>query len=178
MKLRELYQFYSDHPERLDEAAEEVLWVDESRIAELLASHAADYFYWSNLYAIAKYELEKAEHHMKEVVLVDCRAKARDELENERRVRPTKDVVEEQALSDSAYKRACEQYNRVKYIYSKFAEFRQALSQRSDMLQALNARHCKELNFYGDQEEIAEKLRLRNESAKSNQQKARNLNGS
>lgn len=172
-KLRQLYQFYAENPEKLDETAEKVLWIDESRLSEHLASHSSDYFYWANLYAISKYEVEKATHHVNEVVLVDCRARARQKLAEEKKVRVTKDAVEELALADPAYQKASEQLIKVKYVSSRFAELRQALAQRSDMLQSLNARHCKELNFYGDQDELQAKLAKRNMEAKANQKKVR-----
>lgn len=171
-KLRELYQFYAENPDKLDEVADQVLSVEESRLAECLATQASDYFYWSNLHSVAKYEVEKQEHHVS-TVLIDCRMTAREHIEKEKKLRPTKDAVEEQALAEPVYQRAVEQLIKIKYLASRFAELRSAIYQRGDMLQSLNARHCKELNFYGDQDELAQKLDRRAKSAKAHQDKTR-----
>ena len=172
-KLIDIYRHYAENPGALDDVVDKVLWIDEARLPEHLASHSSDYFYWANLYAIAKYEVEKATHHAEEVILVDARKSAREKLVQEKRIRPTKDAVEEIARSSKAYRQASENVIKAKYVASRFQELRQALAQRSDMLQTINARHCKELNFYGDQDELKAKLDKRNKSALDNQEKTR-----
>jgi carboxylesterase type B len=164
MNVREMYEYYAAHQDVLDRHLDHVLNVKESRLPDHLASQAGEYYEFAKLYAVANYEFQKAKHNAEEVVLRDCKNRARRKL-TEANTRVTEERVLDAALTDPAYQRAVEQMLRAQYMKEKFAEARAAIAMRADALRSLNARHCKEFVFYEDENERLSQIGVREKRA-------------
>jgi len=147
--LREFYESVCQTADSVEQASAQVVQIQPDDVAEAMRQHSEAYRFWSQLWVIARDEATRMKDHVREVVLADCKARARQEIKSAGE-RPTDSRVDETAKRDPAYQRSQAAQRDAELKSDLLKETAEALSQRKDMLQSLNSRQCRELSTFSD----------------------------
>jgi hypothetical protein len=149
MSLRDFYAQVSDSIETLESYAAQAVKIHSDDVSPDMRTHAEQCRFWSQLAVIAMDEAIGLKDHVREVVLEDCKERARQELKAADEKAP-ESRVEGRAKRDPAYQRAQASLRAAETRAGLIKATEQALLQRTFMLQSLNSRQCRELSQLPD----------------------------
>lgn len=143
MKLRDRLLYYVEHPDALVDDARAAAVIDENAIGRELRNQTAAFQDWAHLATMARYELKKAERHLKDEVVPDLRDAIRAEFKRAER-KETIDAIDDQMKLTSVYKEAVRQVDDLQFVSELLEDTADALWERKGCLQSANARDGRE----------------------------------
>jgi hypothetical protein len=133
--MQEVFRYYFDNREKLDEDVAEATKIDETHLQYEKKTQTERYLYWARLHTIAEYEYDKQDELIKQVVWPNARERPRKQAGP----RGTVALIDDLSYSDAEYRQASAMRLELKYIKNELSKVENALYMRKDMIQSLGA---------------------------------------
>lgn len=143
--LKDIYDRYCQDPESLDRDAFSDVRLSHANLTDDMLHHSEVYLKWARLSAIAQAQLRATAHHTKEILWREARQAAYTKLVASGEAKPSKDRIDDVAITDADYRKHVETLQKCEAIADTFQRVEYAMLHRRDMATEVNRRQNTEL---------------------------------